>query len=76
MNRLIYTELLKQRSTRTFRAGVIVAAVVAVLVTLAILGAAGRQGNEPLGPDNLVQVIGGPACLKRQAPLRVVCDSG
>ena len=61
MNRLIRTELLKQRTTRTFVVGIAAAPVVAGLVTLAILGAAGKQGNDPLGPDSLVQVIGGPA---------------
>ena len=34
-------------------------------VTLAILSSAGKQGNEPLGPDNLVQVIGGPPARSR-----------
>jgi ABC-type transport system involved in multi-copper enzyme maturation permease subunit len=61
MNRLIHTELLKQRTTRTFLAGLAAAPLVAGLVTLAILSAAGTQGNEPLGPDSLVQVIGGPS---------------
>ena len=61
MNRLIHTELLKQRTTRTFLAGITAAPLIAGLVTLAILSAAGTQGNEPLGPDSLVQVIGGSA---------------
>ena len=58
MNRLIHTELLKQRTTRTSLVGVIAAPLVAGLVTLANLTAAGTQGNEPLGPDTLVAVIG------------------
>ena len=61
MNRLIRTELLKQRTTRTLVAGIAAAPVIAALVTMAILSAAGTQGNDPLGPDNLVQVLGAPA---------------
>jgi len=61
MNRLVRTELLKQRSTRTFVAGIATAPVIAGLVTVAILSAAGKHGNDPLGPDNLVQVLGAPA---------------
>jgi ABC-2 type transport system permease protein len=61
MNRLIRTELLKQRTSRTFVAGVLAAPIVATLVTIAILDTAGTQGNDPLGPDSLVAVIGGPA---------------
>ena len=63
MNRLVRTELLKQRTTRTFVAGICATPLVAGLVTIAILGAAGKQGNDPLGPDSLVQVIGGPAAV-------------
>ena len=63
MNRLVRTELLKQRTTRTFIAGICAAPAVAGLVTIAILGGAGKQGNDPLGPDSLVQVIGGPAAV-------------
>ena len=61
MNRLVRTELLKQRTTRTFVAGIAAAPVIAGLVTIAILSAAGKQGNDPLSPDNLVQVLGAPA---------------
>ncbi|MGD9700955.1 MAG: ABC transporter permease [Acidimicrobiia bacterium] len=61
MNRLVRTELLKQRTTRTFVAGFVAAPVVAGLVTIAILTASGKQGNDPLGPESLIQVIGGPA---------------
>jgi ABC-2 type transport system permease protein len=63
MNRLVRTELLKQRSTRTFVAGIWTVPAVAALVTIAILSAAGKQGNDPLGPDSLVHVIGGPAAV-------------
>ena len=63
MNRLVRTELLKQRTTRTFVAGICAAPAVAALVTIAILSAAGTQGNDPLGPDSLVHVIGGPAAV-------------
>jgi ABC-2 type transport system permease protein len=61
MNRLVRTELLKQRTTRTFVGGIAAAPVIAGLVTIAILSAAGKQGNDPLSPDNLVQVLGAPA---------------
>jgi ABC-2 type transport system permease protein len=61
MNRLIRTEVLKQRLTRTFVAAVLAAPVVGALVTVAILSLAGKQGNEPLGPDSFGQVIGGPS---------------
>ena len=63
MNHLVRTELLKLRTTRTFVAGICAAPVVAGLVTIAILGAAGKQGNDPLGPDSLVYVMGGPAAV-------------
>jgi ABC-2 type transport system permease protein len=63
MNRLVRTELLKQRTIRTFMAGIGAAPLVAGLVTVAILSAAGKQGNDPLGPDSLVHVIGGPAAV-------------
>ena len=61
MNRLVRTELLKQRTTRTLVAGLAAAPVIAALLTIAILSAAGKHGNDPLGPDNLVQVLGAPA---------------
>src|SRR5688500_711995 len=61
MNRAVRTELLKQRTTRTFVAGIAAAASVAGLITVAILGAAGKQDNDPLGPASLVQAIGAPA---------------
>ena len=61
MNRLVRTELLKQRATRTVVAGIAAAPVIAALLTIAILSAAGKHGNDPLGPDNLVQVLGAPA---------------
>ena len=63
MNRLVRTELLKLRTTRTIVAGMCAAPAVAGIVTVAILGAAGRQGNDPLGPDSLLHVIGGPAAV-------------
>jgi ABC-2 type transport system permease protein len=61
MNRLVRTELLKQRTTRTGVAGILAAPALAGLMTSAILGAAGKQGNDPLGPDSLVQAVGAPA---------------
>ena len=63
MNRLIRTELLKQRTLRTFVAGIAAVPVIAGLVAIAILTAAGKQGNEPLSPDTLTQIIGGPAAV-------------
>jgi ABC-2 type transport system permease protein len=61
MNRLVRTELLKQRATRTFVAGIATVPIIAGLLTVAILSAAGKHGNDPLGPDSLVQVLGAPA---------------
>ena len=63
MNRLVRTELLKQRTTRTFVAGICAAPVVAGLITIAILSLSGKQGNDPLGPDTLDHVLGGPAAV-------------
>ena len=61
MNRLVRTEMLKQRTTRTLLGGIATAPIVAGLVTIAILDAAGKHGNDPLSADNLVQVLGAPA---------------
>ena len=61
MNRLVRTELLKLRTTRIVVAGIWTAPAVAALITIAILGLSGKQGNDPLGPDSLTHVIGGPA---------------
>ena len=63
MNRLVRTELLKLRTTRTFVAGVCFAPVVAALVAIAILSAAGKQGNDPLGPNSLTHVLGGSTAV-------------
>ena len=63
MNRLVRTELLKLRTTRTFAAGICATVAVAGLVTVAILGAAGKQGNDPLSTDSLSHVLGGPAAV-------------
>ncbi len=63
MNHLVRTELLKLRTTRTFVAAICAAPVVAGLITIAILSAAGKQGNDPLGPNSLLQVMGGPAAV-------------
>ena len=57
MNRLVRTELLKQRTTRAFATAVAAVPVVAGLVILASFSAAGKQGNEPLGPDHLLQAL-------------------
>jgi ABC-2 type transport system permease protein len=63
MNHLVRTELLKLRTTRTFVAGMCAAGAVSGLITVAILGAAGKQGNDPLSADSLTQVLGGPAAV-------------
>ena len=61
MNRQIRTELLKLRTTRTSVAGVCTAPALTALITVAILSLSGKQGNDPLGPDSLTHVLGGPA---------------
>jgi len=63
MNRLVRTELLKLRTSRTLVAGICTAVTVAALATIAILSSAGKQGNDPLGPDSLIHVFGGPAAV-------------
>jgi ABC-2 type transport system permease protein len=63
MNHLIRTELLKQRTLRTFRLGVAVAPVIAALVTVAVFTTAGHQGNSPLSAASLVEAIGAPASI-------------
>ena len=60
MNRLVRTELLKQRTTPVFLLSFAAVPVLAGLVTLAVLGGAGRQGNAPLGPDSLAQALAAP----------------
>ena len=61
MNRLIRTELLKQRTLRVFVFGVCLAPIVAALVTIAVLAGAGHQDNPPLGSASLVLAMGAPA---------------
>lgn len=61
MKRLIRTELLKQRTTRASVASVAAVALVTALITVAVLSTAGRDGNDPLGPESLARVIGAPA---------------
>jgi ABC-2 type transport system permease protein len=63
MTRLVHTELLKQRTTRTFVFGVAMAPVVGVLVTYANYSLAGKEGNDPLGPNSFVQALGAPASV-------------
>lgn len=63
MTRLIRTELLKQRYTPTWQIAFAGVPVIAVLVTMAVFGAAGRQGNPPLGPDSLVQALAAPTSV-------------
>ena len=61
MIQLVRTELLKQRTTRVPLAGICAAPIVAALITVAILDLSGKDGNDPLGPDSLGHIIGGPA---------------
>ncbi len=63
MNHLIRTDLLKQRTLRTFQVGVVAAPLVAGLVTVAIFGAAGKQGNDPLGAESFGHAISGPVSV-------------
>ena len=63
MKSLIRAELLKQRTTPTFLVAFAAVPVIAVLVILAVYGAAGTQGNDPLGPDSLVHAVGAPASV-------------
>jgi ABC-2 type transport system permease protein len=63
MNRLVRTELLKQRTTRTAIAGVAVTPAIAAIIALVLLDAAGEQGNEPLSSDSLGHVVAGPASV-------------
>jgi ABC-2 type transport system permease protein len=63
MTRLVRTELLKQRTLPTFVVGVAAAPVIAALVVVAVFGAAGKDGNDPLGPDSFVQVLGAPSSI-------------
>lgn len=63
MNRLIRAELLKQRTTPVFLLAFAAVPVIAALVTFGVYGAAGRQGNAPLGLDSLVQALGSPAAV-------------
>jgi ABC-2 type transport system permease protein len=63
MNRLIRTELFKQRTLRTTWVGVAAVPSIAGLVTVAVFQAAGRNGNDPLGRESLVQAIGAPASI-------------
>lgn len=63
MNHLLRTELLKQRTLRTFGIGIAVAPLIAALVTVAIFSTAGHQDNAPLSDRSLVEAIGGPVSV-------------
>lgn len=63
MNGMIHTELLKQRTLRPTLLGIAAAPAIAALVTVAVFSAAGRQGNDPLGPDSLELATGAPASI-------------
>jgi ABC-2 type transport system permease protein len=61
MIRLIRTELLKHRTTRTFAAGLLAVPVLSPLMATAVLFGSGRQGNDPLGAHSFLQTLGAPA---------------
>lgn len=61
MIRLIRTELLKHRTTRTFLVGIAAVPVLSALMAAAVLSGSGRQGNDPLGPHSFLQSLGAPA---------------
>jgi ABC-2 type transport system permease protein len=63
VNHLVRAELLKQRTTPVFQMAFAATPVLAALVTFAVLGAAGRQGNDPLGPDSFMQALSAPASV-------------
>jgi ABC-2 type transport system permease protein len=63
MNGMIHTELLKQRTLRPTLLGLAAAPAIAALVTVAVFSAAGRQGNDPLGPESLELATGAPASI-------------
>ena len=63
MNRLLRAELLKQRTTPVFVLAYAAVPVLAGLVTFAVYSMAGRQGNDPLGPNSLLHATGAPASV-------------
>lgn len=63
MNTLIRTELLKQHTLRTFFVSIAASQVVAALIAVAGLAAAGHQDNEPLSSASLHQLIAAPASV-------------
>jgi ABC-2 type transport system permease protein len=63
MNGMIHTELLKQRTLRPTLLGLAAAPAIAALVTVAVFSAAGRQGNDPLGPESLELATGAPGSI-------------
>ena len=63
MNQLIRTELLKQRTLRTYRISVAAVPAIAALITIAVLSAAGHQGNAPLSSGSLTDAIRGPVSV-------------
>lgn len=63
MKRLLRAELVKQRTTPAFLLAYAAVPVLAGLVTFAVYSMAGRQGNDPLGPDSLLHATGAPASV-------------
>ncbi len=63
MKRLLRAELLKQRTAPTFLLAFAAVPILAALVTFAVYSMAGRQGNDPLGPDSLLHATGAPASV-------------
>jgi ABC-2 type transport system permease protein len=63
VNKLIRTELIKQRTVRTFIVTVGATPVLVALLAVAGLAAAGHQDNEPLSSASLHQLIAAPASI-------------
>lgn len=63
MNRLVRTELLKQRTTPSIVLGVVAAPVIGVLVAIANLSTAGEMDNPPLDADSFVGIVGASASI-------------
>ena len=63
MKPLLRAELLKQRTAPAFLLAYAAVPVLAALVTFAVYSMAGRQGNDPLGPDSLLHAAGAPASV-------------
>ena len=63
MNTLVRTEILKQRTLRTFIVSVAATPVIAAVIAVVGLAAAGHQDNEPLNSASLHQLVAAPASV-------------